>query len=313
MFASSYRAFLWLLGRWSRDHVHHDPLRPDEAFKARFGPAPAFEDVDRSATRLGEVYRGVGVICGLCGIGVVFLALAPYMFGRPGDLGLTILKAFETALMLAIVVMVVATRHRGMKQEWILTRMFAEELRYRVLATALQALGNTTGDAAAVRQEVTRLLSDQPGSQIVYHRAKAEHYEAIEAAVKKVTYVCFGLSLVGAMFAVGFSSAELVKYWGTNRQASLGPSLLLFLLAFIPAFVAILHGMVAFLRLPQLIGQHELAAQELDSLQLRLTELAGRDAGVPEWKALGADLLIVLTRGDTAWTGIARHQDVHPV
>lgn len=311
--ASFYRGFLRLLGRWGRDHVHHDPLRPDAAFKARFGAAPTFEEVDRHATRLGEVYRGIGVICGLCGVLVVFLALAPYIFGRPSDLGLTLLKAAETVLMLVIVVLVIVPRRLGMKQEWIIARMYAEELRYQRLARAVQAPYSTDDEAAAVRREVAQLLSDQPGSQVVYHRAKIDHYEAIEAAVKKVTYVCFGLSLLGAFVAVAFSSVELVKYRGANRQVSLGPSLLLFLLVFIPAFVSILHGVVAFLRLPQLIGQHELATQELMTLRLRLADLTHRQAGLPEWKALGSDLLTVLTRGDTAWTGIARHQDVHPV
>jgi hypothetical protein len=319
MFASfaalCYRSFLSSLGRWGRDQDHNEPLQPDPAFEASFGDQHTFETVDRLATKLGEEYRGMGVLCGGFGMLVVLLALMPYMVGRPDDMVLTALKALESVLMLVIVVLVVSSRRRGMKLKWIRTRMYAEKLRYQSLRDAVEALKQPSNNTpVAIQKEVARLLSEGQDSQLEYNRGKVHRYEAIETSVKKLTYSMFAFSLLGAVIALMHASWETALAQ-TNPQ--LKPSLLLIPLALAPAFVGVLHGIVAFLRLPQLIGQHELVVQELEGLQKCLRELQSRQATqqatTSEWEALGKDLLTTLTRGDTAWTGIARCQDVHPV
>lgn len=310
--ATLYRWFLSALGHWSRSHKHHEPKRPDEAFKSAFGPSPDFATVDSIATRLGEVYRGIGVLCGLLGFCVIVLALLPHATKVANAKGwLEGIKVGEIVLMAAIGLLITYTRASGMKDRWILTRIFAEELRYAPLARfiANAKLAEPAG-LRRLQAEVRLLLSDDGNSQLLYHRRKSERYEGIEWLTGVITWAFYGAALSTALVVASMALWDL-RHAGRNEDG--GPSLTVLVLVGMPAAVAILHGVVAFLRLPQLTSQHDLAVAELQVLRDLMLELSEDDSDRTPWIRLSEQLLEVLTRGDTAWVGIAHHQVIQPV
>lgn len=311
--ATLYRWFLGALGHWSRRHKHHEPKRPDAAFKSGFGPAPNFADVDAIATRLGEVYRGIGVLCGLLGFSVIVLALLPHATRMANVKGwLEGIKVGEIVLMSAIGLLITYTRASGMKDRWILTRIFAEELRYAPLARCIaEAKLAAPASLRRLQAEVRLLLSDDGNSQLLYHRRKSEQYERIEWLTGVITWVFYAVAFATALVVASIALWKLLRPEEPNVAGQ--PSLTVLVLVGMPAAVAILHGVVAFLRLPQLTSQHDLAVTELEALRDLMLTLSEDESDRTPWIRLSEQLLEILTRGDTAWVGIAHHQVIQPV
>jgi hypothetical protein len=347
--ASWYRCFVATL-RWSGRILqaaldwlyrqrsakpYSEQFLPDEDFISSFGPTADFHVVDRLATARGDTLRGIGVLCGALSGVVLLLALWPHALDMPGGMRPSQLKYLELTLMVVIILALFVTRFSGLKRRWIQTRIFAERLRYAELSRALDTASvGDAPDTAPLQQQLQKLLSNESGSQFQYHRERVVHYEQIELAVRGLTYLCFGLSIIGVVLALlhipndtfsrgsapiapaaasGPASGSPSSSSPTERSDGLHRDKILLLVVFLPAVAAILHGVVSFLRLPQLIGQHELTAHELKALSERLERLQASEGSAAELRAIGRALLALLTRGDTAWTSIARLQDVHPV
>src|SRR3546814_11984313 len=71
-----------------------------------------FAEIDRSATRAGEVYRGVGVAVGVLGVAILFCALSPLMFVLSHHAA-GVIAVIKVALMVAVVSMLLYGIHRS--------------------------------------------------------------------------------------------------------------------------------------------------------------------------------------------------------
>jgi hypothetical protein len=314
--AALYRATLKFLHSGAPHHV--EPIRLNDADLIEKGHA-GFAAADADATARGEVYRGLGVVIGVLGASVLLLTILPHacpalLHFEPWIHGL------EGLLMLIMGGVVAFARTRKLKRAWIQSRLLAEHLRYTALATALTAAEQGSAEhLRAVRDEMTRLLDSPADSQIAYHARKRDTYEHVEHFVDRLTYYGFWLSLSGALIAIVIDWVGSEGHAAGHGEGALSPSLLLLLTAYVPALVATLHGVVSFLRLPQLIMQHERMVAQLTVIQVEkraLLDAEARDTPPADptasWVALGQRLLRELRQGDTAWSGIAKHQDVRP-
>lgn len=314
----TYRSFLHLLapgdgrppdpatagGVHSGTHHARPAHRISAETRSKFaGRSPA--EVDDAATAAGEIYRGIGVTVGLLGALVIFLALAPFAFefAKEGSLKL-VLSGAKLAIMLLVAGLVLLAKYRKLKDRWIETRLLAEELRYAELQSSLADTAATPADPAAIRRlrhEVLDVLEGPVRGQIPYNQGKVRRYHRMETSLKRLTHWGFGISMFGAALSL------LAYCWHVNW-----PWLLL-LTAVLPAAVAAMHGIAGFLRLSELVTQH----------QAMLTVLLYLRQAVPDSDALtsqelkvlrriAVDLLHRLRQGDTAWTGIATHSEVTP-
>jgi hypothetical protein len=289
-----------------RGYLHCLRALAPRATEHRHGPesaeaaqAATFEELDTLATRRGDAYRGLGVAVGLLGSTVIFLALAPLAFELSGA-GVAAVKSAKVALMMLLAALVFAAQALRLKDRWIALRRAAETKRYEALAGLIdQARGNSEAAWAAVQQEVGELLGGAR-CQVRYHRARQHDCERIERATVSVTYAGFALSFAAALVAV------LPVPWAK------APWLLL-LTVLVPALVGALHGVNAFLRLPQLLTQHAETAAALERLQVELSASPVTAQERTRWLRAASDLARELRREHKAWVGVAVHQDVQPV
>jgi hypothetical protein len=257
-------------------------------------------DVDGAATAAGEFYRGIGVTVGLFSALVIFAALAPFAFefAKDGELKDCVSLA-KLVTMLLILGLVMYAKHRKLKDRWIETRLLAEELRYSALQKSLANTAATPADPAVIRRlrhEVLDVLEGPVRGQIPYNQDKVRRYHRMEASLKSLTYLGFAISLVGAAI-----SALAFHTW------------LLLLTAFLPAAVAAMHGIAGFLRLSELVTQHQSMLTVLIYLREAVPdsdELTSQELQV--LRRIAVDLLHRLRQGDTAWTGIATQSEVTP-
>lgn len=272
--------------------------------RGRFAGLSA-EDVDEAATAAGEVYRGIGVAVGVLGALVIFVALAPFAFefAKGGALKFWLGWGKFITMVLILLLVVLANRLK-LKDRWIETRLLAEELRYAGLQQSLLDASATHADPAAIqrlRHEVLDVLDGPVRGQIPYNQGKVGRYHRMEKSLKSLTYWGFAFSMIGAALSL------LAYHYHANWP------LLLLLTAFLPAAVAALHGIAGFLRLSELVTQHQAMLTVLRYLRASVPD---SDALTPQELALlrriATDLLQRLRQGDTAWTGIATQSQVIP-
>jgi hypothetical protein len=297
-----YRRYLDILHRlgtrFGVAHIEVLPCSPDDARKVTLA------DADRTATAYGEIYRGIGVAVGLLGALAVLLALVPFMFpmGHTFDL---VVAFCEAALMVALGVLLFSVHRGKLKETWIRSRIVAEYLRYDALRAALAYAREQKDEAALSKLQV--LVKDViigSGGQLDYNRRKLEQYEHIESLTKRATYIAFGCSFVAVLTELGIM---VVGAW--QHPPAAHPRWLMFFTAALPIFIAAVHGVNGFLRLPQLIAQHAEMATALEQI-LKRTE-SGLDRG--QWFELTQELLTRLEGCDSTWhRNVAFHQDPLP-
>lgn len=288
-----YRALLRVLPIAGARRGHRSTYEVSNVERERYR-GQSMEAVDAAATRLGEEYRGYGVLIGMLGIAAIVLALWPHALTVHGSTPEFLLKV-EFAVLASIGLVLLGLGLSDTKGRWIRARLLAEELRYQALRDAIET-ARSGGELKPLRAMLLAFMDGGASCQIRYHLDKVDLYERIESAAVRASIV----ALIGAACA---AFAEVV---GVRRHE------LLLLTIGVPVLVALLHGILAFLRLPQLINQHEQTAAAL--IRLKAAAL-GRDAAadVPSSSLRAAELFYELVRrGDVVWSGIAAQHEVIP-
>lgn len=232
-------------------------------------PDATFAEIDRSATRAGEVYRGVGVAVGVLGVAILFCALSPLMFVLSHHTA-GVIALIKVALMVAVLSMLLYGIHSQLRVRWISLRRQAERLRYRGLRRNIEALDAleqaarldthpaSTVDRSAARQalqaELDTVLRGE-SSQIAYNAYKARQYLLIEEFADTLGWMGFSLALVAAL---------LHLFWHQP--------ILIFFTAFVPTLVGGIHGINQFLRIRELAEHHGKMVERLIVIANELTK-----------------------------------------
>lgn len=252
---------------------HQESLRLDAV------SADAKGGYDGSATRLGNLYRGMGVVVGLLGAAIVFSALLPVGFHLEEETTLAI-GVIEVVLMLAMALIVLGGIRYGIRDRWVIARREAEKQRYSVLYSEL-----TQESADGVR--IRELLEPVIKGQVDYNKSKMKQYESIEIFSDRLSWLGFFLALTAAI-AHFFLHAP----W------------LIFFTAFGPALVGAIHGINGFLRIGDLAEDHGKMYQRLKELleKLEVTSTSNLD----EIRKIGAAAYDLLSDRDAHWEAMAR-------
>lgn len=303
-----YRQLLQLLHGGSQSHhapTHH-VLQVSDWTRARFGPQPQLGPVDAEAARLGSLYRGLGVLVALLACVLLLLALLPYALALDLHSPLkTLLNGLKLALMLGLGILILTVRRfprdKPLKLRWIETRLLAEELRYAPLREALQ--GRDGGhSAAALDAALAPLLDDGPQCQLRYNQARCQAYEQVELRVGLLTWVGFVLSALAAL------AAALLNAVGIKASG------LLLLTGFLPGAIALLHGLIGWLKLPQLALAHKAMAVRLADARAEWLRLRAQpDAALDDRRRVALAVYRCVSRGDAVWSGMADELDMQPL
>lgn len=292
---NAYYKFLIIQGT-STAHKNAVPsvLNSDQQF---YISTVDLNELDKLATRLGAAYRGIGVLIGILGAGIILCALLPIGLSL-SNFAAHAVAVSKVVLMAFLMVILLWARKSGLKEQWVALRRAAEYKRYAFLREAIQNSKDVTDELAiqALRAETDRVVGGGPDCQIAYNEKKHRDYEGIEAFGTRVTYLAFAASFLAA-------ATHLVLH----------VSWLIFLTAYLPAAVGAMHAVNSFLRLPQLVGQHGEMAHELRDIRQRMlmTTTESPESRI-EFLKLSMQLLYLLENADENWLGIASHQNLHP-
>lgn len=293
-----FRGFLKALERGAVDTSHRAPIEITN--DSRVANAHLSDsELSRAARHAGEVYRGLGVLVGLMGALVVLLALLPDAL-RLGDAAKTVLSYAKFALMALILVLLFVVRRYELRSRWIQLRLLNESRRYAALESALSDASDSGAGAAGALAHRLRDALEGPTGQIAYNEGRAHAYEGIEAFVKQITYAGFGLSMLAAAASVVLAHLSVKAPW------------LLLLTAFVPAAVAALHGIVGFLRLPELVVQHERMAARLAHWLASIPPDLATPGATQQLIQVAESALADLRQGDRVWTTVVRKAVVLP-
>lgn len=261
-------------------------FRPAQTAKDGFTAPQTPTSIDTEATRLGNAYRGSGVLVGILGALIIFCAVAPVGFGLLHHPGALYFGIAEVTLMIWVLLTIRTVSKPSLKERWIKTRQAAEVERYSPLKEAMH------GDLTSLAAAIAPLLGGGNRCQIVYNRAKYDQYHAIENSAEKATMIGFGISLVAA-------ALHLVVH----------ADALIFLTALLPAAVGALHGINAFLKLEQLAHEHLDLAEELGSLKESFGQASLRD-DLDNARQIAERIYTLLTQSHQGWINIANRQEV---
>ncbi len=232
-----------------------------------------FQAADALASSHGDAYRGAGVLIGLLGILVVFIAVTPAGLSIENESTLVMLGVAKVVLMVAILVNVYLYGNRSKHHsEWITYRRKAESLRYAGLKELKEKLNSNleSGDAAAVSEhlfaELRRTLEGENG-QIAYNQRKSRQYKSIEHFSSRLSWYGFLFVLICAV-------------WLLLSELHLAPhtSLLIYGTAAVPAFVGGIHGINGLLKVESLLEEHQNMALVLQGLCGELNLANPRDS-----------------------------------
>jgi hypothetical protein len=288
VFFSLYMGALAKLG--AIGHVHGLPVVASQTPITPARSPRRFEEVDRVAKVLGDLYRGSGICMVGLGALIVLCAVAPLALESEHHAALQWGVA-EVTLMALVLVMAMWLRVSNTRRRWIDARHLAESMRYGALESRIAALssamdgqGDTVILVAALHQEVTAILV----AQISYNQAKHVHYERIEHGGS-----VFGIAVFTS--AMGAAIAHLVVHW---------PWLLLFTVAG-PTLTGAIHGINGFLRITDMSDDHRDTVVALRALQIRLNRSPALPAYAAALLRISTDAYQVLVARDAQWRGKA--------
>ncbi|MBK4735288.1 hypothetical protein [Noviherbaspirillum pedocola] len=200
--------------------------------------ADAADAADALATRLGEAYRGAGVLIGFASATGVLLSILPSAIGFHGRDAMAVML-FRACAMLSGPLLAWQVKRRGMHRHWLAARQAAEAAR---CAELRRRIDNARREAhAALRPlaaELSRLL-EGPAGQIEYNHRKSEDYAAIGALTNRISFGIFAVTVALAWF-----------------QPFYNPAAMLLVTAFLPALAGTLHFVNAFLEIGRLQQAH---------------------------------------------------------
>lgn len=212
-------------------------------------------DDDERARLFGNAYRGVGVLLGIIGIGLVLLSVASEFLPQVGEVDRGA-RLMLPALLLLLAGLLALAR---IKEEWIRTRARAERQRFRQLETLAAPTG---GDIGALDAEVgfvlgvadaaagaTDAIADS-GDQIAYNRERQQAFESILRGAKLFNRGMLAVSLLAAVASLVLSSGWLA----TLALAA-------------PGLAGAVEGINGFLRLQDRAAEHAELAATLEALR----------------------------------------------
>lgn len=215
-----------------------------------------FHEVDADALKYGDNFRGVGVLIGMIGIAIVFLAISPAGFAIENEELLVFIGVSKVVLMAVLLGLVLWSRGSNWKELWMTKRDQAEELRYGKLKLQIDQLKGEQDkhpeDLKSLRDELSRLLSRLVSGQVAYNKKCAEKYEAIEHVANRLAWGAFLISFLAAIYLV---AADF-------HMVASSPAAIFFT-AGIPAAVGGIHGINGFLQIGALIDEHKKTEQKL--------------------------------------------------
>jgi hypothetical protein len=256
--------------------------------------ADAADAADARATRLGEAYRGAGVLIGFASATGVLLSILPSAIGFHGRHEMAVML-FRACAMLAGPMLAWRVKRQGMHQHWLAARQAAEGARCAELKRRIEAARRDAHDALApLAVELSRLL-EGPAGQIEYNHRKSEDYAAIGALTNRISFVVFAATVALAWF-----------------QPFYNPAAMLLFTAFLPALAGTLHFVNAFLEIGRLQQSHLQTAVRLR--RILGTVAANADDGDPNILIDAAvETCTVLDEGNMTWRQVAYAQLAKPV
>ena len=249
-------------------------------------PQQSPSELDEIATRLGDDYRGLGVVVGVLSMGIIFCALAP--FGLELDeLSAHRASCIELVLMMTIVFIFLYVKTSKLHQRWINFRLLAEQARYESLGIACdkQNIEN-------ISKELTKNLSEQ----IQYNLNKHSECESIETATAILIWLAFPCAFLAAIAHIFFEHVP----W------------LIFLTAFLPSVGATIHGVNSFLAIGELAKEHHHTAHVLKLEEEKFIKAQSLNSD-NEILKIGINVFKILTEGAQKWQSeIAAKQKIKP-
>lgn len=220
----------------------------------------SFEEFDKEAGTQGNLCRAYGVAIGYLGFAIVFCAVAPTAFHIQSEIFLKFIGMTKVGLMLVTLLLIwLVGRKNGAKTRWITARRAAEALRYTLTRDAIRDFEEkpTAEARESLRSTLNCILEDQ----INYNRNKAEKYEAIEVAAKRLSWAGFFSALACAFFLL-LSEFHILTH---HSWLILGT-------AFLPALVGSIHGINGFLNISGLAESHVGMVETLANIRERLAD-----------------------------------------
>ncbi len=237
-------------------------------------PPQSPSDLDGIATRLGDIYRGLGVVVGALSMGIIFCALAPFGL-ELNELSAHRANYIELVLMMTIVFIFLYVKTSKLHQRWMNSRLLAEQARYASLGIACD------------RQDIPNIcteLSKNLGEQIQYNLKKHIECESIETATAILIWLAFPCAFLAAMAHIFFEHIP----W------------LIFLTAFLPSVGATVHGINSFLAIGELAKEHHHTAHVLKEEEEKLKKAKTTNSDNDILK-IGTDVFQIFTEGVQKW------------
>jgi len=237
------------------------------------------QDLDNYATKLGDLYRGLGVLVGLLAIVIIFCALAPIGLNMSED-NAHYVHHLEISLMLVSIICFIYVKYSDLHNLWLNARYEAEIKRYEDLKELI-ALANPED----LHKEIDSLLKNQ----ITYNDNKSIDYKAIEKATSILNWCTFVFALVAAVVHIFFNFNWLILITG-----------------FLPAVGGIIHGINGFLELGELESEHERVSIKLNDYLNKINNSEPLDNG--DLIDLCQDIYDLFIHGNNNWKHIAKKQ-----
>ena len=215
---------------------------------------PSFEECRRSAIRLGDQYRGLGIAVGLLGIAIILLALVPALSISAGVE--QALGAVKVVLMILTLGLLIYGTRAGWHANWVRMRALAEKHRYAPLRSRIaefEAASDVASDDAR-KALVEEIISISLG-QVKYNSDKADDYGRMHRFSKLLGWLGFGLALAAAVVHLFVHSHVLLLFT-----------------VFVPALVGGIYGINHFLRIGDLADEHARMARFLGAANHALQE-----------------------------------------
>ena len=255
-------------------------------------PADDFESVDKLATKLGNRYRGMGVLVGIMGVGIIFCAIGPFALQLDSHVE-GVLGGLKIVLLVSMLLLVWAGTCSRVKDRWITARREAEMLRYADLHQSIQHLLRQPHDLKeqeAVRSKLLKIL-DGPKGQVAYNACKAKQYESIEHFSNLAGWLGFIFALTAAIAHIWIHEPWLLMFTG-----------------FLPALIGGIHGINGFLGLAALAEENSKMNDRLGQL-LDAVKHPDPDENFLKLAKLTYD---TLTTRDVMWAGDAVKLGLRP-
>jgi hypothetical protein len=270
-------------------------------------PEEELSALDAEATRVGNSYRGIGILVGALGVAIVLIELLstwPGLFGhwQPG------MGKVKFVLMLLMAFLLWYSSKSRLHADWISKRFITERRRYACLDRLIKAYeheegaSEATDSIGAVGVSLIREALENCRQQIAYNANWASRYRGIKRFSDHAGWLVFVLALLATAFVEFFADY---------------PWLMVFT-GILPAILVGIHGINGFLGIGNLADEHAEMARQLGEAHTKLSEiraateceLSGMGEIRPALLTLTRNVYTMLVTRDSTWVKFARKMEV---